>query len=63
MQNIRIRINDLTDACIILGDVHVVASGSMYATLACDENMRVTLSEVNIAWQFDHVIDTFEAQW
>lgn len=53
MENVRILIGDLTNACIALCDVHVIAAGSMYATLECDMQMRDILSKAGIHWSFD----------
>lgn len=53
MENIRISINDLTSACRVLGDVHVIAAGSMYATLECTDEMCMRLSKAKINWILD----------
>ncbi|AHJ10726.1 hypothetical protein P106B_43 [Rhizobium phage vB_RglS_P106B] len=53
MKNVRIMIDDLIRACRALGEVHVVAAGSLYATLEIDETDRIALSSVGISWTFD----------
>jgi hypothetical protein len=50
MRNVRIRIEDLIRACRDLGEVRVVAAGSMYATLETEEEQRNKLS---VSWVFD----------
>ena len=51
--NIRIGAADLLQACRVLGDVHVVACGSVYATLETDEFHRRALSKAHIWWTID----------
>lgn len=53
MKNVRIDINDLIKACRRLGEVKVVAAGSMYATLECDLSMQSQLTMGGILWAFD----------
>lgn len=50
MKNVRIQIKDLIQACRDLGEVKVVAAGSMYATLETSHEQRVKLS---VSWDFD----------
>lgn len=50
MRNVRIKIGDLVQACRDLGEVKVVAAGSMYATLETNEEQRNKLS---VSWDFD----------
>ncbi|WP_189406793.1 hypothetical protein [Mesorhizobium sp. M1A.F.Ca.ET.072.01.1.1] len=51
--NIRILIGDLTRACVELGEVHVIAAGSMYATLKLDDDDIRRLSKAHIHWSID----------
>jgi hypothetical protein len=53
MKNVRIAIQDLIEACRTLGEVRVVAAGSMFATLETDEIARKQLVKANIDWSFD----------
>ena len=53
MRNIRIAIEDLVRACRALGEVRVIAAGSMYATLELDDIGCAQLSKRNIHWNFD----------
>ena len=53
MENVRILIADLIMACRLLGDVHVVAAGSMYATLETSDEQRDTLSRYRVSWIID----------
>lgn len=53
MNNIRISINDLVKACKVLGEVRVMAAGSLYATLFLDEYDCTRLSLYDIPWTFD----------
>lgn len=52
-RNIKISINDLTRACVVLGEAQVVAAGSIWATLAVDVTQRMSLSQKDIRWSFD----------
>lgn len=49
----RISIHDLVFACKILGEVRVLAAGSLYATLATDFYDRQRLTASGIPWTFD----------
>lgn len=51
--NVRIGAADLLQACRALGDVHVVACGSVYATLETNEDQRRKLSRAYIWWSMD----------
>jgi len=53
VQNTRIDITDLERACVYLGDVRVVAAGSMYATLETDQYARFTLTKAGIRHALD----------
>ena len=53
MENIRINIKDLIDACRTLGETRVIAAGSMYATLSLDSDDCKRLSKAGIWWTFD----------
>jgi hypothetical protein len=53
MTNIRILIGDLVAACRVLGDVRVIAAGSMYATLELDEIGTAQLTKSKIGWTLD----------
>lgn len=53
MYEVRILIGDLTRACQILGEVHVIAAGVLYATLKLDDDDIKRLSKHKIGWQFD----------
>jgi hypothetical protein len=50
MKNIRIKIGDLIRACRDLGEVKIVAAGSMYATLETNEEQR---DRISVSWVFD----------
>lgn len=52
-RNVRIDIGYLTRACIALGEVHVVAAGTYYATLRLRPTELETLTKNNISWMFD----------
>lgn len=52
-RNVRINIPQLTAACRALGEVHVLAAGSMYATIALNETERGVLTTNRIHWSFD----------
>lgn len=49
----RISINDLVAACRVLGEVRVLAAGSLYATLATDFYDRERLTKAGVPWAFD----------
>ena len=51
--NIRVSVNDLTAACRALGEVHVLAAGSMYATLHLNSEQLGKLIEAKISWGLD----------
>lgn len=51
--DIRISINDLVNACRILGETQVLAAGALYATLALDFYDRQRLTSAAIRWNFD----------
>jgi len=53
MRNVRIVITDLVAACRALGEVRVVAAGSLYATLRLDEIDCARLTKAQIVWTFD----------
>lgn len=53
MELIRISIGDLVEACRVLGEVRVMAAGSIYATLLCDDDMRGIITRAKISWCFD----------
>lgn len=50
MKNVRIQIKDLIQACRDLGEVKVVAAGSMYATLETTKEQR---GKISVTWEFD----------
>jgi hypothetical protein len=56
-QNILVKINDFVMTCFALNcagyEVTVVASGSMWATIPMNFEMRKMLTNKNISWQFD----------
>ena len=51
--HIRISINDLTAACRALGEVRVLAAGSMYATLHLNAEQLAKLCDAQISWGLD----------
>lgn len=51
--NVRIFIQDLIYACRALGEVHVVAAGSLYATLNLSDAQVLQLSREGIQWSYD----------
>lgn len=51
--NVRIGISDLSRAARALGECHLVAAGSMWATLDLNFNQIKTLTENNIGWSYD----------
>lgn len=53
VRNVRIHIEALTRACRALGEVKVVAAGTRFATLECDENMRLALAKADVDWRYD----------
>ncbi|AGR48029.1 hypothetical protein PHIM7_307 [Sinorhizobium phage phiM7] len=53
MYEVRINIADLTAACIALYSVKVLAAGSLYATLECDEVALRRLTKAGIIWTLD----------
>lgn len=53
MKNIRISINDLISACRVIGEVRVMAAGSLYATLEVDDVACRQLTKANISWALD----------
>lgn len=50
MRNVRIQIKNLIQVCRDLGEVKVVAAGSMYATLETTEEQR---DKISVTWDFD----------
>lgn len=55
MRYVRILINDLTKACVALGECHVVAAGSMYAAFWFEDAEAdcERLTKAGIHWSFD----------
>lgn len=51
--SIRIPINSLVQACRVIGEVRVLAAGSMYATLDLDETACRQLTKAGISWSYD----------
>lgn len=51
--NIRVPIGQLVAACRTLGEVRVMAAGSLYATLQADEEGMKQLTKAGITWAFD----------
>ena len=51
--SIRIGIQDLTAACRALGEVRVLAAGSMYATLHLNAEQLAKLCDAQISWGLD----------
>lgn len=55
-KNIRVLIGDLARAACaacVVGDVKIVAAGSMYATLELSQEQAHALSRSGVSWSFD----------
>lgn len=53
VENTRLDIADLERACVCLGEVRVLAAGSMYATIETDAYMRSTLVKHGVRFTED----------
>lgn len=51
--NVRIAIEQLTTVCRMFGECKIVAAGSLYFTVECNDAMKRNLTTNNISWTLD----------